>query len=116
MYDSRIATIAKSIDVLIENVTSKMFVIEVTKAKIVEKDANEEKEIVAKTTKSKNGINCILIDETTKKIKVERDANKAKTKNIVDATRRRENITTRTFVIQKSKRRENENAKTTARI
>ena len=54
LYDSRVATIAKSIDVLIENVTSKMFVIEVTKTEIVEKDADEEKEIAAKTAKSKD--------------------------------------------------------------
>ena len=54
LYDSRVATIAKSIDVLIENVTSKMFVIEVTEAEVVEEDANEEKEIAAKTAKSKD--------------------------------------------------------------
>ena len=54
LYDSRVATIAKSIDVLIENVTNKMFVIEVTKAEVVEKSANEEKKIVAKTAKSKD--------------------------------------------------------------
>ena len=54
LYDSRIAIIAKSIDVLIENVTNKMFVIEVTEAEVVEEDANEKKEIAAKTTKSKD--------------------------------------------------------------
>ena len=54
LYDSRVATIAKSIDVLIESVTNKMFVIEVTEAKVVEESANEEKEIAAKTAKSKD--------------------------------------------------------------
>ena len=108
LYDSRVATIAKSIDVLIENITNKMFVIEITD--------EATKKVVAKVTNLEKLINRISASETTRAN--EKKATKIVKRKDVDkiAIERRENITTRTFVIQESKRREDENAKTTARI